>query len=73
MKSTLDVLRAASALGWRIAVGSALRRAATVPGALAKVSATATDRLRASCVLSCRTWRTCATTAATTSSSTITT
>ncbi len=72
MKSTSDASRAASARGCRTAVGSGESSAATMPGALAKVSATASERLRASWVLSRRTWSTRATTAATTSSSTIT-
>lgn len=73
MKSTLDWIRAASALGWSTAVGSSLVNASRVPGALANVSATARERLCASSVLSCRTCRTSATTADTTSTSTITT
>lgn len=55
MKSTPDALRAASARVCSAAVGSALPSASRVPGELAKVSATASERLRASCVLSCRT------------------
>ncbi len=72
-KSTPVALRAASARGWSTAVGSGERSAARMPGELANVAATATDRLRASTVLSCRTWSTSATAAATTSSSTMTT
>ncbi|CAM5695111.1 hypothetical protein SALBM217S_08451 [Streptomyces griseoloalbus] len=71
MKSTCDRSRAASARGWSTAVGSGEFSAAIVPGALAKVSATARERLRASWASRC-TWSTSATTAATTSSSTIT-
>jgi len=72
-KSTPVALRVASASGCSTAVGSGVRSAAAVPGALANVCATARERLRASVSLSCRTWSTCATTAETTSSSTITT
>ncbi len=70
MKSTPDATLAASAFGWRIAVGSGARRASAMPGELAKVCATATERFRASWVLSCRDWSTRASTAARTSSST---
>lgn len=51
-KSTCAFLRTSSALGCSTLVGSGPCSAWRVPGALANVSATARDRLRASSVLS---------------------
>ena len=72
MKSTPDVLRAASARGWSTAVGSLETTAAATPGAFAKVCATARERVRASWALSCRDWTKISATPEATSSSTMT-
>lgn len=70
MKSTFDPTRAASASGCNSAVGSGDRSASTRPGACANDSAAVGERLRASRTLSDRDWRTSATAAAATSSTT---
>ncbi len=72
MASTPEAVRAASASGWSVAVGSVLSRAARSPGACAKDSAAASVRCRASAMVSCRVCTTRATTAAATRNSTST-
>lgn len=72
MKSMPEPRRAASASGWSSAVGFAAFSAAGRPGAWAKASAAASERLRASRSLSYRDWTTSATAPAPMSSSTIT-
>lgn len=73
MKSTPERFRASSARGCRIAVGFGLSSAASMPGECANVSATATERLRASRSLSDRDCRTSAPMPAATSNTTIAT
>lgn len=72
-KSTPVWIRTDCAFGWRMAVGSGLCSAATMPGEFAKVCATATERFLASSTLSRLDCTTSATTAAATSSSTTST
>ncbi len=72
MPSTPAIFRAACALGCRMALGSGLRRAATMPGDSANVPAAASVRCRASSMASLRACTTSATTAAATRSTTTT-
>lgn len=71
MKSTPERIRASSARGCSTRVGLAALSAASIPGELAKVSATATDRFLASRSLSDLDCSTSATMAAATSNTTI--